>query len=501
MSDTKRSNSDVPQPTDVDVAIIGAGISGINTAYYIETQAPKGTSYTILEARNTFGGTWDLFRYPGVRSDSDKNTFGFTWSPWEKESRMVSGNEMLEYMYTSAQKYGIEKHFKFNHRVVSANWDSSTSQWVLSINVTSGDGDSEKSKSTNIRCNFIVMGTGYYDYDQPLQTEIPGLENFGGTVIHPQFWPEKFDYTNKDMVIIGSGATAVTLVPSVAEKVKHVTMLQRSPTYIASLPMKADDPLSRFLRLLPTTLAAPISRLRSAALGVFFVYFCRFFPDRARRTLRELTIKQLPPNISWDPHFNPRYNPWEQRLCACPDGDFYAALRSGKADVVTDVIKNITSDSIQLASGETLKPDTIVTATGLKLKIAGGIQVYVDGKRMEPSEKFIWKGVMIQDVPNLAFIIGYVNASWTLGADVAALILIRVLRQLKARGVSSATPYVEPDQKMEEQPLFKMSSTYFRGSEKLFPKCGEGQWMSRVNYLVDYIRAWWGDVSTGLRFK
>ncbi|KAL5043104.1 hypothetical protein BDW71DRAFT_210563 [Aspergillus fruticulosus] len=439
------------RPLEVDIVIIGAGLSGINTAYHLQTTGPRGLSYAILESRSNLGGTWDLFRYPGIRSDSDIHTFGFTWSPWPREAPLASGNDILDYLQRSAEKHGIDKHIIYNHRVEN--------RW----------------KQT-------------------------GLESFGGTVVHPQFWPADLSYTDKEMVIIGSGATAVTLLPSVADRVRHVTMLQRSPTYILPLPMQ--DRMSRVLRtFFPASIAGRINRLRFAVASFFVVCYCRLFPNAARRKFTKIITEQLPPNVKTDPHFKPRYNPWEQRFCATPDGDFYAAIRSGKASVKTGVIRQITQDEIQLESGEILRPDIIVTGTGLKLRCAGGIQLSIDGDPIDISQKLVWRGAMVQDLPNLGFIFGYIDASWTLGADVSATTIVRILHQMKQKGTLSAVPRLENAEAMQQRPLFNILSTYVQNASQVFPKGGVGQWRQNKNYLLDILRASYGDLSSGLEMR
>ncbi|KAL4882695.1 hypothetical protein BJY04DRAFT_227026 [Aspergillus karnatakaensis] len=448
----------------------GAGLSGINTAYHLQTKGPQGLSYVILE---------------GIRSDSDIHTFGFTWSPWVREAPLASGDEILDYFHKSAEKHGIDKHIIYNHRVESADWSSKHSSWTLHVTC---DKDGERTEKV-VRCRFVVMGTGYYNYEHPLEARILGLESFGGAVIHPQFWPAELAYADKEMVVIGSGATAVTLLPAVADRVKHVTMLQRSPTYILPRPMQ--DRVSRILSVFfPASIAARLNRLRFAVASYFLVTICRTFPNAARRSFAKIITEQLPPKVTTNPHFTPRYRPWEQRLCATPDGDFYAAIRSGKASVTTGVIREITESKIRLESGEILRPDIIVTATGLKLRFGGGIKLSVDGAPIDISQKFVWRGTMVQDLPTLAFIVGYVDASWTLGTDVSATTIVRLLNQMKKKGALSA-----------QRPLFTISSTYVQTASEVFPKGGVGQWRQNKNYLLDMLRASYGDLSTGLEMR
>jgi cation diffusion facilitator CzcD-associated flavoprotein CzcO len=420
-------------------------------------------------------------------------TFGLPWNPWKMDKTMAPGAEISSYLVDSAARFGIDKRIKYQHRVLSARWSSQKSRWILGVEV---DGASVQV----FEARFLILGTGYYNYDEPLPVHIPGIDNFAGTVIHPQFWPRDFDYADKDIVIIGSGATAVTLLPSLASKASHTTMLQRSPTYIAPVP--STDKIAKLERtILPARLAPRVTRLRRAVRFFGFYWFCKAFPSAAKRLIRQASIKLLPPTIPVDPHFTPRYNPMDQRLCASPDGDFFAALRSGKASVVTDTIEAVTKEEIQLSSGEKLRPDVIITATGLKLRIGGGIQFFIDDKAIEITDRFAWKGFMLQDVPNLAFVTGYYNAAWTLGAEVTGLAVVRLLRQMKDRGVSSAVPRLRPSElNMVPESFFKLSSTYVKDSITVTPRGGTGQWAHRWNYFFDVSRACWGDHSTGLEY-
>ncbi|CAM1511916.1 Fc.00g094290.m01.CDS01 [Cosmosporella sp. VM-42] len=483
-----------PPTVDFDIAIIGAGMSGINMAYHMQTQAPPDTSYVILESRDSIGGTWDLFRYPGIRTDSDVHTFGFTWNAWRENRPLAAGDKILDYMRHSVSLHGIDKKIRFHHRVVSANWVSKFSLWSLQLTV-----GYEETTSQTLHTRFIVLGTGYYDYRTPLAADIPGLKSFNGDVIHPQFWPESFDYAGKDVVVIGSGATAVTLVPAMAEKAKRVTMLQRSPSYIYSLPSR--DIVGNIVRkIFPWSVASRINRARWIFLSYLLYYLCTWFPRSARLLLTKLTRKQLPAGMPWKPHFNPSYGPWKQRLCFCPDGDFYAALRSGKAEVVTGTIKNINAQGVQLDSGDVLKPEVIVTATGLKMKFGGGIKISVDDLPVDPTQKFMWKGSLLQDVPNLVFVLGYFNASFTLGADVTAQLFVRLLNMMKDKGASGIVPRLEHPESMKEQPVLPLSSTYVNASAAYLPKAGEHIWAPKSNYPADMVKATWGDITTGLEF-
>jgi cation diffusion facilitator CzcD-associated flavoprotein CzcO len=478
--------------TSFDVLIVGAGISGINAAYRVQTQAPKGTTYSIFEARSAIGGTWDLFKYPGIRSDSDLYTFGFPWRPWREGVAIAEAPLILKYLNESVRETGIDKNIRFQHKVIDADWSSEDLRWTLSVNV-GGE------KVVKYSARFIILGTGYYDYDEPMYARIPGLHNFKGTLVHPQFWPEKLDYADKRVAIIGSGATAVTILPSMAEKAKFVTMVQRSPSYVFSLPNK-DDPITRLLRLiLPAKMAHTIIRTRWMLTAYMFFYFCRAFPNVARRLLRTATTAQLPKNISHDPHFNPSYNPWEQRLCMAPNGDFYRSMRKGKADVVTGKIDTVTEDGILMEDGTKVTADIIITATGLKIKLAGGIKPKVDGKEIKIPSKFMWKGVMLQDLPNCAFIIGYTNASWTLGADATAQMVTRLLNLMQKKNVQAAIPRLANPEDMMPAPMLNLNSTYIQKALNIMPKTGSvGQWKPRTNYIKDIKEAKYGDIQTGL---
>ncbi|KAI9162840.1 FAD-containing monooxygenase EthA [Paramyrothecium foliicola] len=388
----------VPAQMYFDTIIIGAGISGINAAYRIQSSFPSMT-YAILEGRTSIGGTWDLFKYPGIRSDSDIFTFGLPWSPWDRQETLAAGGRIKDYLIRSARSVGIDKNIRYSHKVGSANWLSGKKCWEVKASVAGQD------QLAVFHSRFVLLGTGYYDYETPLQTEIPGINDFEGEVIHPQFWPSEYDYAGKEIVIIGSGATAITLLPSLASKAKRVTMLQRSPGYVFSVP-QTGLLASLFFAILPASLARQINRALWIFWGLFTTQICQMFPDAAKKKIRENTIKQLPEHIKWDPHFKPQYNPWEQRFCACLDGDFFEALRCGKGEIVTDKIQTVTNSSIELMSGASLRPDVIITATGLKLKFGGGIKFSLDGNPVDITSKFTWKSAMLQDVPNLIFITG-----------------------------------------------------------------------------------------------
>lgn len=471
---------------DFDVVIIGAGISGINSAYRIQSNFPN-YKYCILEARDTIGGTWDLFKYPGIRSDSDLFTFGFQWYPWDRNNPIATGESILEYLGEASSKFGIDQNIRFKTKLQHASWSTEYQEWTLSVQ--------KGEKHTSISARFVIFGTGYYDYSTPLQAHIPGLDNFAGQVIHPQFWPEKLDYTDKKIVVIGSGATAVTLIPKLAEKAKLATMLQRSPTYIVALPNRSTSSIVDYI--VPRAMALQLKRMRWIITSRLFFLFCRSFPGGARWLFRKGTLRLLPTNMSFDPHFNPTYNPWTQRLCVCPDGDFYKALHTGHADVVTGTIKTVTPAGIQLNSGTFLDADIIVTATGLKLQLAGGATVDVDGKPLSPADKFIWRGSMLQDVPNASFVMGYTNASWTLGADATATMIVRLLQTLEQKESTSVVARVQNPESLETTPLLNLDSTYLKSATNIMPKAATtGAFAARSNYLADDFSARYGNLES-----
>ncbi|KAL2819855.1 hypothetical protein BDW59DRAFT_181572 [Aspergillus cavernicola] len=479
--------------TDYDVVIVGAGISGINSAYRLQTQLPH-LRYTILEAREQLGGTWDLFKYPGIRSDSDLFTFGFSWQPWDQSNPIAEGPAIIKYLKRTTEKHGIDRHIQYQQRLRGADWSSTDNTWSLSVENTADE------QVRAISARFIIFGTGYYDYHTPLESNIPGLDHFTGQVVHPQFWPEDLDYSDKRIVIIGSGATAITLLPNLVEKAQHVTMLQRSPTYILPLPNRNRSLLSW---IFPAFIARRLIRIGWMITSRFFFLFCQTFPFLARFVLRQSTKRHLPKNVPWDPHFRPRYNPWDQRLCVSPDGDFYNSLHTGKAAVKTDTISSVTPNGIQLNSGEFLGADMIVPATGLRLKIAGGSSINVDGVPVQIGEKFIWHGMMLQDVPNASFMIGYTNASWTLGADATALTLCRLLENLEKRGYAGSVPRLAPSLASSIQPrrLLNLNSTYVTKAEKDLPQAADrGPWVPRDNYLSDLWFANYGNLDEGMEY-
>ena len=487
MGDAGGAHSDV-----LDVIIVGAGISGINAAYRLQTEL-SSSSYTILESRGGIGGTWDFFRYPGFRSDSDLYTFGFSWRPWSQKKYIADGELIRKYIRESAAMYGIDRKVQFRHKLVSANWSSDQQAWSLLV-----DADGERKY---FHARFVILSTGYYDYDEPLSTTITGIENFKGNIVHPQFWPEDFEYKDQKIVVIGSGSTAVTLIPSLAKEASHVTMLQRSPSYLLARP--SVDAFGQFVsKVLPSWMSHRLTRLKFLVVNFLFIKFCGAYPQAARNLIKKATVKELPKDTPHNPHFEPRYNPWEQRLCLCPDGDFFETMRAGKASVVTDTITTVTENGIQLASGKTLDADVIVTATGLKVKTAGGAQISVDNTPIKIGEKFLWKGVMLQDLPNMATVIGYTNASWTLGADATALFVVRLLKYLSDNGITAAVPRLEHPEKMKSTAAMNLSSTYVVKGMKEIPKAGDkAPWLPRSTYFSDLWAAKFGNITDGLQLE
>jgi monooxygenase len=476
----------------VDVIIVGAGLSGIGGACHLKRHCPR-KSFIILEARETMGGTWDLFRYPGVRSDSDMHTLGYRFRPWIETKAMADGPAILNYIRETATEYGVDKTIRYNHRVREISWSSEDARWTL--NVERGD------KSTiQLTCNFLYLCTGYYDYDSGYTPEWPGVERFRGTIVHPQRWPNDLDYANKRVVVIGSGATAITLVPAMAERAAHVTMLQRSPTYIVTRP--AEDKIANLLlRILPNRAAYMLSRWKNVLSSTFFYSLARNRPEIFKRMVARGVRKEL--GQQYDPkHFTPDYNPWDQRLCLVPDSDFFRAMRDRRVSVVTDRIDTFTEDGLLLTSGEQLNADIIVTATGLVLKLFSGMQLVVDDGRVDLPQKLVYKGMMFSDVPNLAFAIGYTNASWTLKCDLAAEYVCRLLNHMDRHNYSICTPRVnDPD--VGEQPVIDFNSGYVRRSLHTLPRQGwKTPWRLHQNYIRDLSMMRYGRVDDGsMEFK
>jgi len=471
-----------------DVVIVGAGLSGIGAAVHLQTDCP-GKTYAILEGRDAIGGTWDLFRYPGIRSDSDMYTLGYVFKPWTEAKAIADGPSILRYVRDTARDYGVDQHIRFGHKVVSAAWSTEDAAWT----VTAVEGGETRTFS----CNFIFLCGGYYSYDGGYTPDFPGAETFKGRIVHPQQWPQDLDYAGKKVVVIGSGATAVTLVPEMAKTAAHVTMLQRSPTYVVSRP--AEDAFANWLRArLPAKLAYAIIRWRNVLFGMYFYNFARKNPDKVKTRIIGMVREQLGPDYDVDTHFTPSYNPWDQRLCLVPDADMFAAIKAGSASVVTDHIESFTPNGIKLKSGQELEADVIVTATGLVLKALNGLELTVDGRKVEPAKTLSYKGMMYSDVPNLASSFGYTNASWTLKCDLTCGYVCRLLNHMDRTGMRQATPR-NTDPNIGEEPWLDFSSGYVQRAMASFPKQGsKAPWKLDQNYAKDLMNLKFSTVEDGV---
>jgi cation diffusion facilitator CzcD-associated flavoprotein CzcO len=476
----------------VDVLIVGAGLSGIGAACHLQRESP-GKSVAILEAREAIGGTWDLFRYPGIRSDSDMFTLGYSFKPWTNAKAIADGDDIREYVRETAREYGVEAKIRFQHRVVSAEWSSETARWTVHAHRDDTD------ETVQLTCSFLYTCSGYYRYDQGYTPDFPGTEEFTGQIVHPQHWPADLDYAGKKVVVIGSGATAVTLVPAMAETAAHVTMLQRSPSYILSMPAK--DAVADTLRdKLPAGVAYPIIRWKNVLLTMLMFQLSRRVPSVVKSVLRKGVTAQLPEGYDVDKHFKPRYDPWDERLCLVPDGDFFKSLRAGRSSVVTDRIERFTEKGIRLTSGAELEADVIITATGLNLQAVGGMQLTVDGKDVNLPDTVAYKGIMLSGVPNFALTLGYTNASWTLKADLVGEYICRLLNQMDARGQQIVTP-LAPEAGQPLTPFLDLKSGYVQRSIDSLPKQGPAApWKAYQNYVRDLLLLRRGPVDDGLRF-
>jgi monooxygenase len=478
----------------LDVLIVGAGLSGIGAAHHLQEAFPD-RSYAILEAREELGGTWDLFRYPGIRSDSDMHTLGYRFKPWTAAKSISDGEAILDYVRETARDGRIDTKIRFQHRVVRAKWSSEEALWSVEAERLDSGG------SVRLTCSYLWVCSGYYRYDEGFTPEFPGAADFSGEIVHPQHWPEGLDYSGKRVVVIGSGATAVTLVPAMAEEAAHVTMLQRSPTYIASLP--AEDPIANGLRrFLPDKAVYTIVRWKNVALQSLIYQLSRRRPRAVKRMIRRGLERSLPAGYDIDKHFKPKYNPWDQRMCLVPNGDLFKAICDGDATVVTDTIERFTEDGIALDSGEQLEADVIVTATGLNLLFLGGMELVVDGEPVDVSQRMAYKGMMLSGVPNCAFTVGYTNASWTLKADLTSEYVCRVLAHMDTHGYRKSVPELS-DPSVEELPLLDFTSGYVLRSLDQFPKQGSKEpWKLRQNYVLDIRTIRRGPVDDGaMRFS
>ena len=461
----------------LDVLIVGAGLSGIGAAWHLQKNCP-GKRYAILEGRAASGGTWDLFRYPGVRSDSDMYTLGYRFRPWKDAKAIADGPSILSYIREVASDHGIDRQIRYGHRVVGASWSTPDARWTVEIE--------HGGERLFLSCSFLWMCSGYYRYEAGYLPEFPGIDGFKGRVVHPQHWPQDLDYAGKKVVVIGSGATAVTVVPSMAETAEHVTMLQRSPTYVVARP--AQDPIANKLRRrLPLKIAYMLTRWKNVLLGMYFYQLCKRKPEKVKSLIVGGVRQMLGPDYDVAKHFTPKYNPWDQRLCLVPDADLFRAIRKKKASVVTDPIETFTEKGIRLKSGAELEADVVVTATGLVVQPLGGAKLVVDGKPVKPSDTMIYKGMMYSDVPNLASIFGYTNASWTLKADLVCEYVCRLLNYMDRKGFTKAVPH-NSDPTLTEEPWVNFSSGYIQRALPHQPKQGSKRpWKLYQNYVLDLL--------------
>ncbi len=492
-----------PRPSDApalgpavehfDIVIVGAGLSGVGAACLIRSKCP-GKSIVVLEARSAIGGTWDLFRYPGVRSDSDMATFGFRFRPWSQPKAIADGPSIVRYIRDTAKDYGVDRLIRFGLRLVQVSWSADSASWTLAVK-QEGGGD------IRLACSFLYMCTGYYEDAQGYMPGWPGMERFAGEIVHPQDWPEALETAGKRVVVIGSGATAVTLVPALAETAAHVAMLQRSPTFVASRP--AEDAIANWMmRRLPRGIAAGLARWKNSLLQMYLYNLARRKPDAVRAQLLKLAQDQLGPGFDAAELFNARYNPWDQRLCLVPDGDLFAAIRSGKASVVTGEIETFDEKGLRLRSGKTLEADVIVTATGLVMRLMGGAEIIVDGQTIDFSKTLTYKAAMISDVPNMAFAVGYTNASWTLKSELTAEYVCRLINHMDRHGYAVCTPRA-PDASFSEEPTFPLKSGYVQRASALLPRQGAKQpWRMNQNYVRDLLACRFGALNDGaLEFR
>ncbi|OJU19962.1 MAG: FAD-containing monooxygenase EthA [Sphingomonas sp. 66-10] len=475
-----------------DVIIVGAGLSGIGAGYHLQARCPD-RSYAILEGREAIGGTWDLFRYPGIRSDSDMHTLGYNFRPWTHEKSIADGPSIREYVRDTARTYGIDRHIRFGHHVVSADWSSDEARWTVETRLADGT-------TGTLTCNFLYMCSGYYNYAKGHAPDFPGADRFAGRIVHPQFWPEDLDYAGKKVVVIGSGATAVTLVPEMAKTAAHVTMLQRSPTYVVSRPAK--DRMANFLRrALPASTAYGITRWKNVLFQMFFYRLARKNPEKTKERLIEMVREQLGPGYDVYTHFTPRYNPWDQRLCLVPDADLFDTIRTGAASVETGTIETFTETGINLTDGTSIAADIIVTATGLEMQLLSDVRFTVDGVVKDLARSFNYKGMMYSDVPNLASCFGYTNASWTLKADLTSAYVCRLLNTMRRRGLRQCTPRVG-DEAITPEPFLSFTSGYVQRALDKLPKQGSRTpWKLHQNYALDVMMLRFGSVDDSMEFS
>jgi cation diffusion facilitator CzcD-associated flavoprotein CzcO len=475
--------------TPIDVLIVGAGLSGIGAAVHLQRRC-RSKSYVILEAREAVGGTWDLFRFPGVRSDSDMYTLGYSFRPWMNPNAIADGTSIRRYIADTAREAGIEEHIRFGHKVIRASWSGESALWTIEAELGSGQAP------VRFRCRFLYICSGYYSYESGYRPRFPGESSYRGTVVHPQFWPDRLDYAGKRVVVVGSGATAVTLVPEMAKSAAHVTMLQRSPSYVFNLPA-VDAVANRLRRWLPARLAYPLVRIKNVLIGAAFFQLARRRPELAKKRLIRMVQERLPPGFDVEQHFTPRYNPWDQRVCVVRDGDLFKAIASAAVSVVTDHIDAFTVDGIRLKSGAIVQADIVVLATGLKLNLLGDIDFAVDEVPVQIGRSMAYKGAMLSGVPNLAYTFGYTNASWTLKAELTASYVCRLLRHMDSNGYRIAVPRQDPA--VAEESFLDFTSGYVVRASGFLPKQGSRRpWKVYQNYFLDALTLRFGRIDDGV---
>ncbi|HAS44215.1 MAG TPA: FAD-containing monooxygenase EthA [Microscillaceae bacterium] len=474
-----------------DVIIVGAGLSGICAAYYLQKECPNH-SFTILEMRGAMGGTWDLFRYPGVRSDSDMYTLGYAFRPWQDAKAVTDGDTILQYIRDTAKDEKLEEKIHYHRKVMAASWSSAQAEWTVEVTNT------QTQETLHYTCNFLFMCSGYYNYEQGYTPDFQGIEDYKGCLVHPQHWPQDLDYTGKRVLVIGSGATAVTLVPAMTDKAEEVIMLQRSPSYVVSKPAK--DKFANFLKkTLPSKMAHRLVRRRNILMETFFYQLARRKPKFAKKMLIKNLRKELGQDFDVETHFTPSYNPWDQRVCLVPDSDLFVALKNGKARVITDHIHSFTEKGVQLQSGVELSADIIVTATGLEVKFLSDMKMTMDGKAIDPTQKYVYRGVMLSDIPNFVQVIGYTNISWTLKAGLACEYVCRLLNYMDKKGFNTCTPRATQHSLHSDEPLINLSSGYFTRARHKLPKQGsKDPWKLHQNYIRDVFKLRFGKLKDGV---
>lgn len=472
---------------DLDVLVIGAGISGIGAAVRLQTRCP-GRTFAVLEGRDAIGGTWDLFRYPGIRSDSDMYTLSFPFRPWRGDKTIADGESIRAYIEETAREHGVDRKIRFGHRVERATWSSDAARWTVEARKTS------TGETVRLTCRFLFMCTGYYDYAAGYTPELPGADRFRGRIVHPQTWPDDVVVAGKRVVVIGSGATAVGIVPALAKEAAHVTMLQRSPTYMMSLP--GVSPVARFVE---RRVSYELARTLNVGLSKAFYAFCRARPEEAKRLLLHGVRRRLDEGFDVATHFTPRYAPWDQRLCLVRDGDLFSAIRGGKVDVVTDHVERFTENGIRLRSGKELEADLVVTATGLRMVLLGGVPLFVDGRAIDLPKTSMYKAAMLAGVPNLALSLGYVNASWTLRSDLIAQYVCRLVNEMHAKGWRSCTPHLRPSDALTDESVMPLSSGYVARVASMLPRQGDKHpWRTAHGYVRDVVTLRYAPIEDGV---